>query len=413
MSKKVLLFSTRFLENESIGRFFDCKRNVESSFCKSKDYYDFFLDEEKQIPDSVKNYLNHRYYSVFFHEKFGNLKDDNDNTILDSNDSFDNIAEKGEILSQKFADSEEWYSGFEAFIMDIVNIENKLPQKCEDSPNATFPFKLSKEVVGNEDLVNLIIEDQYYEDVKCCLNTDSENLGEKANLSLRFKLYKLKENIIQDKDIVVYAVWCLKKSCNTDNTKKWYKALCEEIKLDLNKRNENVYKEVNEIDLFLHDGDVDPHTTFEVRECNKTNTDVDYSFLSEGTKLNVALFQHSNDPIATILNKGDNHTESVRQCLQIMKDGGILGCLLNMSDNIASWHNGGNEKYRENAGLLKNLIGGSNKIEESNTENQSTEMTWSEGFPYSCKYEKGTDVEVEKLNTEINGKILQYQKLIK
>ena len=383
MSKKAVLFSTRFLEKD--GMLFDASSLVkcEHAFESNIFYGNFFLNDK--IPKDLQIFLCEEYYK----RNLGCLLKD----VNVSEESLSNIMTK----------VRDQHPQFTNIINDIRKVCRSF--KLSDIPK-TFSFPQLKfeeglpsllgEVPKNE-LIQIIRSNISQELNQLRINIDSE-VAYPEMLKLRFKLYKLEHG---DKTIKAYAVWPLHDPCSSSMTSDWYNALCTEI---INDNKEEGEIDIDEIFLILHDGDIKPHTTFNVRERNVRNSK--YSFLPDGISLNIALFQHSNDPIASLLiNREDNKSELIKKAIGLIssaKCGTIVYELLaDMDDLIALWHTdspNATSDFKDKAVQLKQSM-------ESNL--------WTECFQTVQSVLDGTksigDV-LDSLNREINNAIRKLQR---
>lgn len=323
MNKKtVLLFSTRFLEGHD--ELFSGSISVQEAFCKNEAYCEFFFTSNAD--DELKHYLYDAYI-------IPHLKKDFPDDIGSDACTFQTALEP---LKSKFPSlcntiRQERRGGYP----HVYSTKDDLLKDNKNNSNV-------RKEVPKTDLLKYIVScpNKDYEkiksiklDIDCDLNT--------YEIGWRFKLYKLK--LPEGCCFSVYAVWALNESVKHDEF-KWYEALCKEIKNQEGKGVEEIY-------LFLHDKDIES-STFKVRHYNKTNKDTtdncDFSFLEDGAKLNVALFQH-NDKIGGILKSTPTNDEEKIKLLKIaceeIEKGGKLTFLNDLSDCVACWHNGGREEY--------------------------------------------------------------------
>lgn len=202
-------------------------------------------------------------------------------------------------------------------------------------------------------------------------------------------------------NIVAYAVWPLSRPCNDKQMqKKWYEALYTEIINDnLDEKGES---EIEEVNLFLHDADIKPSTPFTVWEKNAK-----YSFVKQGIPLNIALFQHSNDPIAKILSKSlEEGEKEIGMALQLMHDvkyGAIVYDLLTeMDDILAIWHSCSDKKMAEEFKQKAIILKG-----------KWDETVWEKDFPTIRKIiNDNIDIgeNLNLINSEINNAIYNISK---
>ena len=394
----VYLFSTRFIEKDD--KLFSTN-NIETFYCLSDDYKKFFLENLSQESILVFNKL---CYLKFFRELCINkeLCDDLGNTLITFDDSINTIKEKlaykyklknGQSIKEKSADmstdrrfKRKWSSFFTALQENsrLYSI-NIIPESEEDIPfEIKTREKSSFEILFQEvlDSVNVGTNAQVI------LNTDfRETAPEKRTIDRRFKIYKLKTE--KESNVLAYAIWCLRDPCS--NPVDWYRVLYEEIKCQLG---EEIFKQVGEINLILHDGDIEPHTTFEVREYGKTRADFESSgfVIDDQVKLNVCLFQHSLDPIADALSKNDI-IAGLDDTHKAIMYGGELGILHGLSDCIAKWHE---IKEQERFQILKEKL--------KNFLMNYKDGRWAERYSFLDEMDESMPP-ISELNTKINEQI--------
>lgn len=381
MNKKAVLFTTRFLETN--GRLFDinsvdaCVRSFESN----KAYCDFFLGKETR--DEVKEFICDEYYKdslcCFFDKDDWRDKslDDIMAALSETNSAYDDIL--GEIDESRCIST---------YVEGREQKTHLFPKELVFRNNI---ISLNKEVPKNK-LVKYIKSCKIKPLNKLRINIDCPE--DYDNLfTLRFKLYKLK---LTSNNIVAYAVWPLSRPCDDNQMQiKWYEALYTEI------INDNLDKEgkskIEEVNLFLHDADIKPSTPFTVWEKNAK-----YSFVKQDVPLNIALFQHSNDPIATILRKsleeGEKEMGMALQLIHNVKYGAnVFELLTEMDDILAIWHSCSDEK------IAKEF-----KEKAKNLEKTWDETVWKEDFPTISKITNdGINIgeNLILINSEINNAI--------
>ena len=329
-SKKVILFSTRFLENDAT-LFNECT-TVEGAFCENDAYCEFFLNDNANV--DLKKYLYDEYVIPHLKACFPN----------DIGSEVDTFQAALEPLISKYPSSlyntirEERRNGYP----HVFNINKYQLQENGDNTD-------DEKYVPKKDLLRYILSCTKEDIKKIRLDIDC-NLSS-YDITWRFKLYKLQ--LPEDCGYSAYAVWSLNEQIS-HNEFKWYEALCNEI---LNQEKGN---EIEGIYLFLHDKDI-TSSTFNVRHSNITNKDENglFSYLQDDIKLNVALFQH-NDLIGKVLSSNPkNIKERIEllevSCKEVVVRGGKLAFLNELSDYVAYWHDGGKENYIKNVetGRLK------------------------------------------------------------
>lgn len=343
--KKVILFSTRFLETED--KLF-CEDNIDSpEYCCSPEYLKYFLSDN--LPSEIVQYFNRLYYKSFF----SHYKDEDGKSIINVEDNSKEIREKlwGNIPEVKYS-KPLWMS----FFSDLDK-EEKLFEIVVNKERAKFELK-DKEV----DVKGLLKLIQDFEDTvhnrNIIFNTDFGESADKRTIDRRFKIYKLRET---ENKPEVYGVWCLRDASNGAD---WYQALYKELEAQMG----DDFKSVTDIMYFLHDGDIGEKKPFEIKhykEGKKT-----FGFLDEKKSLSVAIFQHSLSSIATVLST-TNIDIAIEKAIKEMEKGGKRTFLNNLSDYIAYWPSGGKEKYmkdvmeeREKYGLNTLLSGENDKVED-------------------------------------------------
>ena len=397
MNKKIILFSTRFIERE--GMLFN--ENNKGEYCKSEGFLKFFLGEKPEdIPESLVKYLNRNKLVHFFIEfcKTHNLHNSDDTPLVNENDDIDIINDK---LWGKFEKViPGGYKKWKAFFQKFKTSKKLL---IINESNDGFPFKIDEiKDIQFQDVLKEIVKNAATkkDDIKYILNTDfREAKEEQRTLDRRFKIYKLETK--ENDDTIAFGVWCL-KDCTKDKY-AWYKALYSEIEKQLKEE----FKKVRDVYFFLHDEDISPSTTFEVVDYERENKEKGFDFLGEGKKLSVAVFQHSLDPIAKLLSQRDID-KALAQSIEEMKDGAILGKLYALSDILASWQSigegvGKNEFIRIAEELKKVLNYKRGDIEE---------LVWPSGFDLisTVVSDSNTNIDLINLNREINERISEYLK---
>ena len=333
---KVILFSTRFLENE------DClfsKGNYDCKYIESEEFQKYFLSKEAIGENTgVIDYFNR----IKFYDFFVKFKDEENNPLINIDDSYNeiketimNIAPQNEIkslidITKKFKDNSE---------KEILTVSEESCKK-----DASDKKILCAKLASDEDIKKCYDRIKEFEGKSInndvTLNTDFGKAIEKRTIDRRFKIYKLKtENSKQLSNISVYAIWCLSKGSST-KAESWYKALYEELKSQLGQE----FNGVGEIQYFLHDGDIDAKKPFDVISYKETNTS--FSFLDENKKLSIAIFDHSNSQVAKALRTSDID-EAVKMVEDAMKKGGALHFLYELSDCISRWTQDGKKEYIE------------------------------------------------------------------
>ena len=335
---KIILFSTRFLENEdylfSIG-------NYDNNNIKSSEFKNYFLSKEALLSIGVNidtiNYLNRIFCFQFFEQ----YKDDSNMPLINIEDSYQMIRDKiKEIISQEqrksLADTiRKFNENIEKKLLAIKICEGKFSVEGADDKNMDSYYNGILRFEGqsiNQDVI---------------LNTDFGDAIGKRTIDRRFKIYKLRtENSKDYSNYSVYAIWCLSKGSST-KAANWYKALYEELKSQLGQEE---FNKVEEILYFLHDGDIDAKKPFDVISYKETNTN--FSFLDDNKKLSIAIFDHSNSQVAKALRTPDVD-KAIKMVVDAMEEGGIQSFLYDLMDCISRWtaedENGktGKKEYEE------------------------------------------------------------------
>ena len=321
--KRVVLFSTRFLEQED--KLF-CDANYERLDCKSPEYLKFFLDKET---DALIHYFNKLHY----HDFFGKYKDENGNPFLNGNECGKEIGIKlwEKIPQVKYGQRRKWNE----FFSDLDN-KNYL---FEIVINTDAIFTFSKREPDEQTLFNEIKKHEGGVLNKgISLNTDFGGSADKKTIDRRFKIYKLRQE--NENNIHAFGVWCLSEK---SKDVEWYEALYKEIRGQINAQNDSDFDSVDDILFFLHDGDIGKQTPFAVEHYKEENKKV-FGFLDEGKTLSVAIFQHSLSEIATVLSNSDTES-AIKKAIEEMEKGGKRAFLNELSDYVAYWHDGGKENY--------------------------------------------------------------------
>ena len=356
--KKVILFSTRFLETD--GKLF-CEDNIASpDYCCSPEYLKFFLSND--LPSEIVQYFNRLYYKSFFSQ----YKDEDGKSIINVEDNSKEIREK---LWKKIPEVEYSKPLWMSFFSDLDKKE-KLFEITVNKEKAKFEFK--DKDVDAKSLLKIIQDNEgsvHNQDV--ILNTDFGGATNKQTIDRRFKIYRLKgcnAGNIQ----AVYGVWCLKEKREEE---KWYKALYEELKNQM----KDDFKLVTEILYFLHDGDIGEKKPFDVKyykEDKKT-----FSFLDENKTISVAIFQHSLSSIASILSN-TNINSAIKAAMTEMEKGGQKACLYKLSDYLASY------KGKTDDTKLKKLLDDAQKLFAKENENNDDEAFLKSCYQLSNSEEK-------------------------
>lgn len=326
--KKVILFSTRFIEKE---RSLFCLNNIQEpiSYCLSQAYEKYFIC--KDLPENIIHYFNKLNFIKFF-GGFTQIHDNN------------NIEDISQILWPIFIDKygnidkDDW----EGFFSDLEKIDKLSELSIDESEDPPFILKIKEKIVENneESLLSVIKDNEKTNNNKdVVLNTDFGGSVDKRTIDRRFKIYELKTDNINN--INAYGVWCLGKPSNET---QWYKALYEELKTQMAQKG-NDFDEVKEVLFFLHDGDIGDKVPFKVNHYKATNDT--FGFLDKEITLSVAIFQHSLSPIATALSNPDID-EALKSVQEAMEKGGKLAFLNELSDNVTCWHDGGDKLFAEN-----------------------------------------------------------------
>lgn len=346
--KKVIIFSTRFLETED--KLF-CEDNIDSlEYCCSPEYLKFFLSDD--LPSEIVQYFNRLYYKSFFSQ----YKDEDGKSIINVEDNSKEIQEKleGKIPEVKYS-KPLWISLF-----SDLDKKEKLIEITVNKEKAKFEFK--DKDVDAESLLKIIQDNEgSIHNQNVVLNTDFGGATDKQTIDRRFKIYRLK-GCNADNVKAVYGVWCLREK---SEQKEWYKALYEELKAQMR----DDFKSVTDILYFLHDGDIGEKKPFDVKHYKEDKET--FGFLDNEKTLSVAIFQHSLSDIATVLST-INIDSAIKKALEEMEEkGGKRAFLNNLSDYVAYWPSGGKEKYmkdvmekREKYGLNTLLSGENDKVED-------------------------------------------------
>lgn len=334
--KKIILFSTRFLENED---FLFSRGNYDNKNIKSSEFKNYFLSKDTLLSIGVNidtiNYLNRIICFKFFEQ----YKDESNMPLINIEDSYQMIRNKiKQIIPQ-----EQRKSLADTIRKFNENIEKKL------LAITISEGKFSEEEANNEKI------DTYYNGIlkfegqsinkDVILNTDFGKAIDKRTIDRRFKIYKLKtENSKDYSNYSVYAVWCLSTGSSA-KAESWYKALYEELKSQIGQEE---FDKVDEILYFLHDGDIDAKRPFDVISYKESK----FSFLDENKKLSIAIFDHSNSPVEKALRTPDVD-KAIEMVEDAMEQGGIQSFLYDLMDCISRWtaedENGktGKKEYEE------------------------------------------------------------------
>jgi len=332
-SKKIILFSTRFLENEdylfSRGNYYDDDKNNDKNI-KSSEFKKYFLSKDTLLSIGVNidtiNYFNRIICFNFFKQ----YKDEKNKPLISIEDSYHTIREKirGNIPQEQ-----------RKSLVDIIRKFDKNPE------NKFLAIKICEGKFCVEEANDEEIESCYDGILKLegqsinkdvILNTDFGKAIDKRTIDRRFKIYKLRTGNSKDySNYSVYAVWCLSVG-SSKKAESWYKALYEELKSQLG----NEFDEVDEILYFLHDGDIDAKKPFDVISYKESI----FSFLDKEKKLSIAIFDHSNSPLAKALRTHDVD-KAIKMAEDAMESGGKRGFLNKLSDCISRWTVGGNKEY--------------------------------------------------------------------
>lgn len=321
--KKVILFSTRFLEAED--KLF-CDDNIDSrEYCCSQEYLKFFLSDD--LPSEIVQYFNRLYYKSFFSQ----YKDEDGKSIINVEDNSKEIQEKleGKIPEVKYL-KPLWIS----FFSDLDKKE-KLFEITVNKEKAKFEFK--DKDVDAESLLKIIQDNEgSIHNQNVVLNSDFGGSTDKQSIDRRFKIYRLKGCNAGNVQ-AIYGIWCLRENCEED---KWYKALYEELKAQM----KTEFDSVAEILYFLHDGDIGEKKPFEVKHYKENNET--FGFLNQDESLSVVIYQHSLSSIATVLST-PNIDSAIKNALEEMEKGGRRAFLNELSDAVACWHDGGRDIYMD------------------------------------------------------------------
>ena len=337
MSKKIFLFSTRFLEKKA--GLFSNSQAVDKAFTENEPYCEFFRPVIKTNFE-ITRYLFERYFDDLFRPEY---------TEGETLDGYAFRTQEASILNKKVNEDITRISMWDS----EDNEANEDNEDNEDNQNF-LPYYEVEEVQKEQNVkkyeitkyveLNKLIEYLKDKEKELPKYLDIDCKLEECEIGWRFRLYKL--NLPENCDYAAYAVWSLNEEIKHDEN-KWYKALYKEIEIQEGlKNNEEVELDV-ELNFFLHDKDVF-ETTFDVRHYKKVSTDGHFKYLPEGVKLSVALFQHSNDEIARILSKNPQKAE---ERLALLKKAGEKiekakpNYLYGLMDCISRWTVGGKEEY--------------------------------------------------------------------
>lgn len=330
--KKIILFSTRFLEDND---YLFCGENYDPQNIKSDEYINFFLSVES-LPGEIKGYFNH----INCYESLRDYKDAHGNPLMAIDDRFDET-QRQEIQKKlvEFVSSDDEEDTLADYVDDVFLNTEEGEYKSIKLIGGQRQEEVEKK---SEDLYKRIIE---YEgksiNKDVILNTDFGKAVDKRTIDRRFKIYKLKtEKSKKFPNIPVYAVWCLSVG-KKETAEDWYKALYKELKFQLG---DDEFGKIDEILYFLHDGDIDAKKPFDVIKYKETNAE--FSFLDENKRLSVAIFDHSNSLVARSLRTSDID-EAIGIAMAAMESGGKRAFLYKLSDCIARWTETGKEEYKK------------------------------------------------------------------
>ena len=325
-TNKVILFSTRFLEKED--KLF-CKKNINdqaSCYSKSDEFVKFFLDGE--LSNEVTTYFNKLYCKHYFSQ----YKLDGSSPNVDEKDDWNSVIEK---VKNFFSEKKDLID----LLFDDILYEDKLITIKEDESDL---FNLDDRTFDDNDAKENVLFTEIKKNIgtsfnNISLNTDFGDSIEIKTIERRFKIYKLNlENVNQIEKLkglqAVFGVWCLRER---KDEKEWYRALYYEIKDQMGQD----FKNVDEVILFLHDGDLGEKTPFSVKHYKE-----EFDFVDDGKKLSVALFQHSLSPIAYALSN-PNISEALEFAQDAIEKESKLSFLNKLSDCISYWHDGGKEEF--------------------------------------------------------------------
>lgn len=326
---KILLFSTRFIEGRE-DKYLFSEGNYVPLDVKSFEFKNYFLSVES-LTKNIIDYFNH----INCYKSLEQFKDESGVPLITINDSIQAMRDK---ICDFISDGQ---MSLINCISDLANAKDFCSIEIKDKKE----FRLIKCSETSETLYEKIIE---YKDENInktvILNTDFGKAVEKRTIDRRFKIYKLKtENNKDYSSYSIYAVWCLSAGSSA-KAESWYKALYEELKSQLG---QDEFDKVDEILYFLHDGDIDAKKPFDVIHYKESK----FSFLDKNKKLSIAIFDHSNSPIAKAL-RNPNIKEAIKSAEKAMESGGGRAFLNELSDCLARWSNGvdgktGKEEYKK------------------------------------------------------------------
>ncbi len=325
--KKIVLFSTRFLENED---YLFCEGNYDSKNIESGEYINLFLPVES-LSEEIKRYFNH----INCYESLKDYKDAHGNPLMTIDDRFDDTQRQE--IQKKLIDlvlSQDEENTLADYVEEVF-------QNIEKGKYKSIKLNRGQRQEDDEKSIDLCKKIIKYEGQSInngvILNTDFGKAIDKRTIDRRFKIYKLRtENSKLYSNTSVYAVWCLSAG-SSDKAESWYKALYEELKSQLGQEE---FNKVDEILYFLHDGDIDAKKPFDVISYKESN----FSFLENENKLSIAIFDHSNSQIAKALRTYDID-EAIGIAIDAMESGGKRAFLNKLSDCISRWTVGGKEEY--------------------------------------------------------------------
>lgn len=381
-----MLFTTRFLETN--GRLFNTNSvdTCDHSFESNKAYCDFFLGKETR--DELKKFICDEYYK----DSLCSFWDEYDWRDKSLDDIMEAISEKDSAYDNVLGEIDESRC-ISTYVEEREQKTYLFPKKLAFQNNI---LSLNGELPKNE-LVKYIKSCKIKSLKKLRINIDCPDDYDDL-LTLRFKLYKLK---LPNNNIVAYAVWPLARPCDDKQMQiKWYEALYTEIIND-NLDDEGKSK-IEEVNLFLHDADIKPSTPFTVWEKNAK-----YPFVKQDAPLNIALFQHSNDPVAALLSTTDNVGGTVKKAIDLIheaKFGSITFELLSdLDDILAMWHVRPHDTLTSE---FKQIIISLQKAWD--------EREWETDFPYLKKvYEDKLEIgqNLKELNLELDNAIRKISSL--
>ena len=269
MSKKVVLFTTYLLEEQSNYLFDNRSKRFGLDFFQSADMLDFLLDD----PLTLKSCSD--YFAMMEWKKV--LKDE-------------------ELWDEKF-ESPFMGDEFDQISNYLENIETFPDQLMEYIENLERDLNLSAALIDKNIIkqnISSIANDVAKQECQRFAN-DVLNMywGNKDTPKLpllhrRFSLYLLKNE--KCPDYATYAVWSLRDDKNNDKKyNRWRDALIREVL----ERNQD---DCEEIILAIHDRDAGQHVPFEKREYKN-----EYKYKGKTVSYSVVLFDHANSRIHPLL----------------------------------------------------------------------------------------------------------------